>query len=231
MEGAQGGERSHFRVTRFIMESGMKLGMHSVPLASACTIYHRFFERASLGNYDPYLVGMAAMYLAGKVEEQHLRARDIINVCHRYLNPQLEPLEMDSTFWDLRDSLIQCELLMLRLLNFQVSFQHPHKYLLHYLLSVKRWMNRHVWERKPVAVTSWALLRDSYHGRVCLRHKPQHVAVAVLYFALQCYGVEVPGDAVAKRSWWEVLSEGMTRDIIHDIIGEIAAIYEMDAKL
>ncbi|PNI12481.1 FAM58A isoform 6, partial [Pan troglodytes] len=64
---------------------------------------------------------------AGKVEEQHLRTRDIINVSNRYFNPSGEPLELDSRFWELRDSIVQCELLMLRVLRFQVSFQHPHK--------------------------------------------------------------------------------------------------------
>eukprot|EP00061_Rhincodon_typus_P002659 g18140.t1 len=77
------------------------------------------------------------------------------------------------------------------------------QYLLHYLVSLKKWMNRHTWERTPVAVTAWGALRDSYHGTVCLRHTPQHVAVAALYFALLCYGVEVPGDATGERAWWQ----------------------------
>jgi len=63
---------------------GVKLGMRSVPMATACVLYHRFFQSASLQVYEPYLVAMSAIYLAGKVEEQHLRTRDIINVCHRY---------------------------------------------------------------------------------------------------------------------------------------------------
>lgn len=57
--------------------------MHSVPVATACVLYHRFFERASLQAYEPYLVAMSCVYLAGKVEEQHIRTRDIINVSHR----------------------------------------------------------------------------------------------------------------------------------------------------
>uniref|UniRef100_UPI00398F3FD4 cyclin-Q-like n=1 Tax=Pristiophorus japonicus TaxID=55135 RepID=UPI00398F3FD4 len=222
--------RSHFRVCRFIIEAGIKLGLHSVPMASACTIYHKFFSQTAVQNYDPYLVAMAAIYLAGKVEEQHLRARDIINVCHRYLNPHTEPLELDPRFWELRDSVVQCELLMLRVLNFQVSFQHPHKYLLHYLLSLRLWMNRHTWERTPLGITAWAVLRDSYHGTLCLRYRPQHIAVAVLSFALQCYGVEVPGETAAERSWWQVICEGTTKDIIDAIVTEIVQIYEMDAK-
>lgn len=119
--------RVHFRVTRFIMEAGVKLGMQSIPIATACTIYHKFFCEINLDAYDPYLVAMSSLYLAGKVEEQHLRTRDIINVSNRYFHPGSEPLELDSRFWALRDSIVQCELLVLRVLRFQVSFQHPHK--------------------------------------------------------------------------------------------------------
>lgn len=62
---------------------GVKLGMQSIPIATACTIYHKFFCEINLDTYDPYLVAMSSLYLAGKVEEQHLRTRDIINVSNR----------------------------------------------------------------------------------------------------------------------------------------------------
>lgn len=45
----------------------------------------------------------------------------------RYFHPGSAPLECDKDFWDLRDSVVQCELLILRQLNFYVSFEHPHK--------------------------------------------------------------------------------------------------------
>ncbi|XP_053329579.1 cyclin-Q isoform X2 [Spea bombifrons] len=223
--------KNPFKVIRFIMETGVKLGMQSIPLATACTVYHRFFKETNVDNYDPYLVAMSAIYLAGKVEEQHLRTRDIINVCHRCLNPGSEPLEVDIKFWELRDSIVHCELLMLRLLNFRVSFEHPHKYLLHYLMSLKSWMNRHTWDRTPIATASWALLRDSYHGDICLRYKPQHIAVAVLYFALQCYGVEVPCNENAETEWWQVFSEDITKLIINNIISDLIHIYTLDTEI
>ncbi|XP_053566752.1 cyclin-Q-like [Bombina bombina] len=221
----------HFKMTKFIMEAGIKLGMQSIPIATACTIYHKFFHETSLDNYDPYLVGMSAIYLAGKVVEQHLRTRDIINVCHRYLNPESEPLEVDTQFWELRDSIVQLELLMLRLLNFRVSFQHPHKYLLHYLISLKNWMNRHSWDRTPIATASWALLRDNYHGDLCLRYEAQHIAVAVLYFALQCYGVDVPSNDTAETPWWQVFSEDVTLMLINNIICDLIHIYTLDTEI
>ncbi|XP_060034763.1 cyclin-Q-like [Erinaceus europaeus] len=119
--------RVHFRVSRLIMEAGIKLRMHYIPIATACTMYHKFFCEISLDAYDPYLVAMSSLYLAGKVEEQHLRTRDIINVSIRYFHPSSEPLELDARFWELRDSIVQCELLVLHVLRFQVNFQHPHK--------------------------------------------------------------------------------------------------------
>nr|XP_025131813.1 cyclin-Q isoform X6 [Bubalus bubalis] len=212
--------RVHFRVTRFIMEAGgelwmklspacfllvgVKLGMRSIPIATACTIYHKFFCEINLDAYDPYLVAMSSLYLAGKVEEQHLRTRDIINVSNRYFHPGSDPLELDSRFWEIRDSIVQCELLVLRVLRFQVSFQHPHKYLLHYLVSLKNWLNRYSWQRTPVSITAWALLQDSYHGGLCLRFRAQHIAVAVIHLALQAYGVEVPAEAEAEKPWWQI---------------------------
>ena len=78
------------------------------------------------------------------------------------------------------------------------------QYLLHYLVSLKNWLNRYSWQRTPISVTAWALLRDSYHGGLCLRFRAQHIAVAVLHLALQAYGVEVPAEAEAEKPWWQV---------------------------
>ncbi|XP_034447882.1 cyclin-Q [Hippoglossus hippoglossus] len=219
--------KTHFRVCRFIMETGVKLGMRSVPVATACVLYHRFFKRVNMRAYEPYLVAMSCLYLAGKVEEQHIRTRDIINVSHRYFNIGSAPLECDKEFWDLRDSVVQCELLILRQLNFQVSFEHPHKYLLHYLLSVKSLVNRHAWSRTPITETSWALLRDCYHGDMCIRHTPQHIAIATLYLALNSYGVELP---VGEKDWWQVLCEDANKADIDAVISDLLQLYDMEAK-
>ncbi|XP_059589071.1 cyclin-Q isoform X2 [Alligator mississippiensis] len=199
LEGDKTEAHTHFKVARFIMEAGVKLGLRSVPLATACTLYHRWTV-AGGGGTDPYLVAMTALYLAGKVEEQHLRSRDVLNVCHRYLHPSSPPLDLDAQFWELRDSLAQCELLLLRCLCFRVSFQHPHKYLLHYLLSLQPWLNRHAWGRAHVTRAAWALLRDSYHGPLGLQHPPQHLAAAILALALACYGLVPP---CTPTPWWQ----------------------------
>ncbi|XP_072288458.1 cyclin-Q [Eucyclogobius newberryi] len=220
--------KTHFRVCRFIMEAGVKLGMRSVPVATACALYHRFCARVDIGAYEPFLVAMSCMYLAGKVEEQHLRTRDIINVGHRFFRGGSSPLECDQDFWDLRDSVVQCELLILRQLDFHVSFEHPHKLLLHYLLSVRALLNRHAWARAPVAEGSWALLRDCYHGDMCIRHAPQHMAIAAVYLALHSYGVELPN---GDKPWWKVLCSDVTRADINAVITDLLQLYDLEVCL
>lgn len=81
-------------------------------------------------------------------------------------------------------------------LHFAVS-----QYLLQYLLSVRSLLNRHAWSRTPIAETALAVLKDSYHGSVCVRHKPQHLALTSLYLALQTYGVQLPR---GELEWWQV---------------------------
>ncbi|XP_070258888.1 cyclin-Q-like [Myotis yumanensis] len=179
--------RVHFRVTSFIMEAGVKLGMQSIPVATACAIYHKFFCEINVDAYDPYLVAM-------------------------YFQPGSEPLELDSGFWVIRDSIAQCELLVLRVLRFQVSFEHPHRYLLHYLISLKNWLNPYSWQRTPISVIAWALLRDSYRGGFV-------------------YGVEVTAEAEAEKPWWQVFSDDLTKPIIDDIVSDLSRIYTMDTEM
>ena len=75
---------------------------------------------------------------------------------------------------------------------------------MHYLKSLGDWIEPDVWKTTPISQMAWAMLRDSYHSHMCIRIKPQHLAVAVVYFALQCYGVAVPENDQAKKKWWQV---------------------------
>lgn len=221
-------EKVHFVVNHFINESGLRLHMTSVPLATASVIYHKFFRENSLQQYDPYLIATTALYLAGKAEEQHLKLRDVVNVCYRILHSTKPPLEMGEAFMSLRDTVANCELFVLRMLQFKISFQHPHKYLLHYLKFLKDWFEPFKWETTPIARSAWTFLKDSYHGNLCLLHKPQHIAVGLIYMALECHGVEVPLQSSVAIPWWKVLTDDITEDIIKDIIEVVIRTYEIE---
>lgn len=54
-------------------------------LATACAAFHRFSRAVGpAAPHDPHLVAAAALFLAGKAQGTPLRARDVLNVAHRY---------------------------------------------------------------------------------------------------------------------------------------------------
>lgn len=73
------------------------------------------------------VVGCTALYLAGKVEENPCKLRDLINMAYSILNKNKPPIDIADKYWRLRDSIVKCELLFLRLLGFKVAVDNPHK--------------------------------------------------------------------------------------------------------
>ena len=63
------------------------------------------------------------------------KLRDVLNVSHSILCPGEEPLRIGPAYWELRDKVSQCELLLLRVFRFEVGLEVPHKMaynVLHY---------------------------------------------------------------------------------------------------
>ncbi|ESP03570.1 hypothetical protein LOTGIDRAFT_237668 [Lottia gigantea] len=227
----------HFRVIRFIQEAGLKLRLTSLPIATAAVIYHKFFRENKITDFDPYLVGTTALYMAGKIEEEVVKLRDVVNICHRTLHKNKPPLDIGETFWSLRESVASSELLILRSLRFKVVFSQPHKFVLHYLKFLKDWFDPHDWDTIPISKTSWAFLRDCYHGDMCLNYKAEHIAIGVIYFALLSHGMEVPYHNEADMKWWQenpnqppkmVLSDDLTLPTVQNIISDLMTLYEME---
>ncbi|XP_005534203.1 PREDICTED: cyclin-related protein FAM58A, partial [Pseudopodoces humilis] len=106
---------------------GVKLGLGSAALATACSSFHAFAAAAPAAPHDRYLVATAALFVAAKAQGTPRRARDVLNVSLRCLQPGAPPPALDGNFWGLRDSLLQCELLLLRVLRFRLPLAHPHK--------------------------------------------------------------------------------------------------------
>ncbi|CAH1784858.1 unnamed protein product [Owenia fusiformis] len=224
-------EKQHFQHIRFMFEASIKLNVSPIPLATACTLYHKFFHHCDITDYDPHMVATTSLYLAGKIEEEHLKLRDVINVCYRTLNKDEPPLEIGETYWTLRDGVVNFELFMMRVLKFQVKFIHPHKYVLHYYKSLSDWLHPQTVNHVPILTTAWALLRDSYHSDIILHHKAQHVAIAVLYLAFQCHGVDVPYDGEADTIWQQALCDGIRTKDIEYIVDRLIQTYDLEDNI
>lgn len=222
---------NHFAGARYVIECGMKLKASVLTIATAATYYHKFFSVATLKEYEPYLIGSTCIYLASKVEDDDIKIRDIINVgisCVRRGEP---PLSLDPYF-SMRDSLIQAELLLMRVLGFKMKVDLPHKYMLHYLMSLKEWLGEDSFNDLPLVHFSWTILQDVYHSPIVLSYSPQLIAATVINLALQVYGVTVPGDdEINDRAWFTVLHSDCTTRAVWELTTDILLVYKEEQDL
>lgn len=213
-----------------MMEAAIKLRIKSQTLASACIYFHRFHSSASFDKdeprYEPMLLAASCISLATKVQEDQVGLRDIINVFHRSLHPDQAPLDLGPIYWSLRDSISHLEMILLRFLQFQVTIDQPHRYLLHYLSSLGSWVQCGLEDRLLLAKVSWSILSDFNLNPICISHDPSAVAISVLYLALKIVPISIPFEHSSQTSWNEALNEKVSKEKISEIIGDIISLYE-----
>jgi len=222
-----------FVALHFILECGAKLEAESITISTAASLFHKFCSATSLSDYDPYLLAATCLYLAGKVEDNHLKLRDVINIVQSVLHRSLEPLPLGDLYWNIRDAMVQSELLLLRMCQFGVKFSHPHKYLLHYLKSLKDWMSPEVWAKYPVAKVSWSLLQDLYHDPRVLEPDPSLTAIACIQLALETFGIQVPfvGTGEDDRPWYRIISEKAHKEKLWEVMTRVMEVYAKETEL
>ena len=66
------------------------------------------------------------------------------------------------------------------------------QYLLSYLRTLESWIAPSVWEKASLVKLCWTLLQDFHHSKAIIQYEPQLIALAIIYFGLQTYGISVP---------------------------------------
>lgn len=220
-----------FYASRYLFECGYKLKANPISIATAATIFHRFFKEFDTG-YDKYLIAATSLYIAGKMNDESYKLRDVINVAHQTLHRGSAPLDLKDEYWARRDAVVQAELLVMRALKFQVKTPLPHKYMLHYLKTIKSWLPKAIWDSVPLSQASMAFLQDFHHDSAILEHPPQLIAIACIQMAMQCYGVDLPYIKETDESaWYLLLYKNVKKDDIWNIIDTLIEMYNKEPTL
>lgn len=78
------------------------------------------------------MIAATALYIASKQQDEPVKIRDLINVVHRTLNRDPEILDLSEEYWNYRDSIVQAELLTMRMINFKTINPDIHLVCLSY---------------------------------------------------------------------------------------------------
>lgn len=192
---------SKFKGIRFLRECCEKLDASVITFCTASTYYHKFFMSANSQKYDPYLIAVSCIYLASKVEDDDIKIRDIINVGYHTIHKNESPLSLDP-YLELRDALVECELLLMRFLNFDLEVESPKKYLLYFIMAVKDWIGERILKDVPLFHISWCILLDCFHMPFVLHYSAPVLAAGILLLTLQIYGIVIPGASESNTNFW-----------------------------
>lgn len=143
------------------------------------------------------------------------------------------PLELNDEYWSIRDAIVQAELLITRMLKFDLNIVHPHKYMLHYIKSLQEWFSNNVWSTLPLAKTAAACLQDFHHSPAILDFKPSHVAICCLSIAFETYGVQVPltDDFDESTIWYNIFCNDLTSEKHWEIMSKIIDVYYTESEI
>ena len=143
------------------------------------------------------------MFLACKVDENVRRLRDVINVMNRIQYPDREPLSLlDKEYLKMKETISDHEQIILRALMFNVRVRLPYKYVVNYVACLQG--------SEGLLQLSYAVVNDSFRTTLCLRYKPNDIAVASIYLAAKMCDIALPFSEEVKED-----SEPFTRPWYH----------------
>uniref|UniRef100_A0A2S2NNL5 Cyclin-Q n=1 Tax=Schizaphis graminum TaxID=13262 RepID=A0A2S2NNL5_SCHGA len=220
--------KSNYIAVRFLFECGVKLGLKHVTISSAAVYFHKFYKHVDENTYDNYSIASATLYLASKVHDETVRLRDLINVCYHTLYRDAVPLRLAEDYWNFRDSIVHAEMLIMRIVQFDTTFDHPHNYFLHYVQTLRPvFYSKH---GKDIIVfkKAYDFLHDFYHSSDILKYKAQHIAIACIELAIKVYGIPSQIIDYEIQPWYQALVEDLDKDTLWNAMAAIMDTYDLE---
>lgn len=191
-----------------IQECGILLRLSQVVMATAQVFFHRFYHRCSLAKYNHIWMAAAALFLACKVEEQLRRLRQVVSVVYYCFTKRetgvgklLDIYGAQGYEWKME--VVKAERFLLKELGFHTGVEHPHKFILVYLNTLRSHSGIDAQDAhwKSFLQRSWNYANDMLRTDLCCRVPPEYIACGCIYLAAKDCGIPLPEGRV---QWWQV---------------------------
>jgi hypothetical protein len=218
----------------YIQEIGQSYARFPSPtIFTAITMVYRFYVRNSFKNHQFREVGLAALFLAGKIEETPRKLKEVALVSLQYDHrlsesetkkgspmPGTEELLSHPNLSTKMERILLYEKMLLQALCYDLSFHHP--YMCFKDLHSKYPIDARIYR---VART---FLNDSYLIPLCLLYMPEYIASACFLLAFKILD---QNDQAAIDTVFSIIhsqKDGHTKDAVDpsqiklDMVSEIA---------
>uniref|UniRef100_A0A1I7Z6U9 CYCLIN domain-containing protein n=1 Tax=Steinernema glaseri TaxID=37863 RepID=A0A1I7Z6U9_9BILA len=204
---------------KILMEVGTNLKLNSNPtLATACVYFHRFYLFHSFREFESSTTALGCLFLAGKVEETPKKCKDLV---HKAL--ERHPKTFNSRPEKLVDEVMALERVILQTMKFDLSVDHPYKYLLRYakiFLLEKDVMGK-------VVQNAWTFANDANSTTLCVLWEPEIIAISLLYMSMKMLKLESVTwkNQQMGENWWDQLVVGLSVDMMEKICHKLLDFY------
>lgn len=231
---------------QFIQDAGSMNKLPQVVVISGQSIFHRFFYKQSIAQFDVFTVAMGSFLLAGKAEEKILALKEVIVTFH-YLyfqsrEKRRKELEIGSELYlRWKSQLLSIEKEILSTLGFAVyeAIDHPHQYLLYIIKLITpsaafqptqsdqsredRIESELQLRVRELAQKSWNFLNDSMRIDLELRFHSTCIACAAIFLASRQLQYPLPE---APDPWWTILFH-VDSESVYEVSDEILSLYTL----
>lgn len=204
--------------TRFIMSCGNKMRLRYDTMATGAVYFQRFYMVQSFKNFPRWVTSAACLFLAGKVEETPKKCRDIIKTAKGLLTE----VQFEVFGEDPKEEVMMYERVLLQTIKFDLQIEHPYPSLLKFGKALKG-------DRAKInklVQMAWTFSNDSLSTTLCLRQKPEVIAVAMIALAAKFNNHDLQASSAAPgKTWFHSFTKGVKESVIEDICDEMRELY------
>ncbi|KAI9230118.1 MAG: cyclin-like protein [Piptocephalis tieghemiana] len=169
------------------------LGFPRATWATAILLCTRFYAAHPVLEHPPFLIAIASLFVAGKVEETYKRLKDVLSIA-RSLSPRPEDgPERDLSFEALHQQTLRKERLIFRSIRFDVGFRHPFVFIPKYTLQLQG--------TKELGQMAWKLAIAMYSTNLPIQYPPHTLAAASILLSTLSHPYLSPPSFVPSGPW------------------------------
>lgn len=191
--------------TDLIQECGLALRLPQFVVATAQMLFQRFYLVVSLQSHSHVWAAAAALLVASKSEEHQRKIRDVANVVHDRMcvreglatgtvrvgdETVRRPLDFyGAAGYDWKTTIMTTERHLLKELGFQIRVDHPHKFVLVFMNTLREKSGAADWAEPEsrtwlnVLQSAWNYANDSLRLRLAVLEPAEAIAVTCIALA------------------------------------------------
>lgn len=199
-------------------------------LAQTCAsvYFHRFYQHQSFKKHDRFVVAVACLFLACKVEEESRRISDVVTAYFHIKNilKKSEIKVTDEQKSTMLNKVLITERIVLQTLAFELKQTNPVDWFIEKFNIIKKYIREE--KRKDVKLNATKFLRDCYRSTIPIQHIQKDIALSTLFLATLELGEEpivLPSNKM-EVTWLDLFEVDTTEEILNDVCNMIIDVYE-----